>query len=149
MQGWIEQVEAIAVTKISALRVGKLNFLRELPRLVVNKKDLRKGIAVASTTRPEFGDKEWLSNLVNYISESEAELLFSEHYKNLLLASWGDFSHEYGKIFMEAQRERLQSRRHARRKRKYNFWCGYVLGLKVAFSLSSKFLRYKFPNPTL
>lgn len=110
-------------------------------RAWINPKDFTRGVAYAAPELPKHAPPEWLAEIEEYVSETECQLIFSEHYKNLTTIAWENFAFEYLKASSAAIAERKLQRRIRRNKRAYNYWCGYVMGMKVALEIASRFFK--------
>ena len=117
-------------------------------RAYINPKDFgregeKAGTAYAAPEFPKFAPPEWQQGVETYLSEAEAEAIFTEHLKNVALGQWRAFEYESALKRLEAISERYKQRKRARHKRAYHYWCGYVIGMKVAFEICSKYFRYR------
>jgi len=97
----------------------------------------------ASQEYPNFAPESWKKGVIEYISEQEFEVLFGSHQRNIDDERWKKFALAYCDKYEAARRERIRQRKIRRNKRAYNFWCGYVTGLRVALFIAKNIYGYK------
>lgn len=109
------------------------------PRAFINPKDFRWGkdlaVAFAAPEFPRFAPPNWQAGVLEYVSEEEAAKIFEYHYRELRAEQWRRFAREHEKMFSVARGQRTYHRQVKRNKRAYNYWSGYVMGMKVAFRI--------------
>lgn len=104
-------------------------------------------MAFAAPEQPRFGPPVWQAGVLEYVSEEECAKIFEYHYRELRAAHWREFSREHYKRFSAARRLRLYHRKCRRNKRAYNYWSGYVMGMKVAFQIVHAIYGFRPKNP--